>query len=59
MDQLLHLVIDDLDKCSREGVKLVSGERLWLVCLGNKGDWSYLVSVQQLLKLFVSGLDFI
>ena len=43
MDALLEHVVNDIDFCSTEGVKLKCGEQLHLIPLGNKGDWSYLV----------------
>ena len=43
MQQLLRLVVDDINKASREGVLLTTGIRLHPIPCGNKGDWAYLV----------------
>lgn len=44
MSDLLEVVVGSLDHASRNGVPLASGGKLHPVCLGNKGDWPYLVS---------------
>ena len=42
MDELITVVVQSLDKASREGVLLTSGERVYPIPIGNKGDWPYL-----------------
>ena len=42
MQQLISLILDDLDSCSREGCALQSGEKLFLIPIGLKADWSFL-----------------
>jgi hypothetical protein len=42
--QLLELVVRSVDEASRQGVRLRSGEIVYLIPLGNKGDWPYLVT---------------
>ena len=40
---LLRLAVTSLDDASRVGVPLRTGERLYPICLGVKGDWPFLV----------------
>lgn len=42
--QLLELVVRSVDDAGRRGVRLKTGAYLHLICLGNKGDWPYLVT---------------
>lgn len=47
-DDVLRLAVQDLSEVQFTGVELYGGERLYPICLGNKGDWSYLVLWQNL-----------
>ena len=42
--QLLEIVVRSVDHASRQGIRLSSGEIVYLIPLGNKGDWPYLVT---------------
>lgn len=42
MHQLLGLVVEGIDDASRNGVRLLCGAKLYLIPIGNKGDWPYL-----------------
>ena len=41
--QFLKVAVDSLDDASRRGVLLQSGQLLYPIPVGHKGDWSYLV----------------
>lgn len=44
MTELLDIVVNSLDKASRDGVTLTGGTTLFPIPIGNKGDWPYLVA---------------
>ena len=39
---VLEIAVKSLDEAAREGVLLRNGQRVYLVPVGHKGDWSYL-----------------
>ena len=41
---IFELVVKDFALCQRDGVRAADGELLYPIILGNKGDWSYLVT---------------
>ncbi|CAK9075764.1 unnamed protein product [Durusdinium trenchii] len=42
---IFEVVVADLARCQKEGIAIGSGqEKVFPILLGNKGDWSYLVS---------------
>lgn len=43
-DDILRLAVEDLASVQYTGILLEGGSRLYPIVLGNKGDWSYLVS---------------
>ena len=51
LDSLLTLICEDLAMLGNDGIE-VQGERLWLCCLGNKGDWDYLAKVAHLSRAY-------
>ncbi len=42
-DDILKLAVEDIASVQYTGIELYGGERIFPICLGNKGDWSYLV----------------
>ncbi|CAE7297215.1 unnamed protein product [Symbiodinium microadriaticum] len=47
LEGLLELIVQDLASLGWQGIQLSVGH-LWMVALGNKGDWSYLVDIANL-----------
>ena len=43
-DDILRLAVKDLAEVQHSGIQLFGGDKLYPICLGNKGDWSYLES---------------
>ena len=41
---IFERICADLRDCELNGVQLEGGDVIYPICLGNKGDWSYLVS---------------
>lgn len=43
-EDVVNLAVADLSRVQYTGIALDGGEILYPICLGNKGDWSYLVA---------------
>lgn len=41
---IFELITKDLATCQKDGVDVGPGEKIFPIILGNKGDWSYLVT---------------
>ena len=48
LDQLMELVVADMAALGWEGFQLRDQGKIWLIPLGSKGDWSYLVDIAKL-----------
>ena len=51
LEGLLELIVQDLASLGWQGIQLSVGH-LWMVALGNKGDWSYLVDIANLTRSY-------
>ena len=51
LEGLLELIVEDLASLGWQGIQLSVGH-LWMVALGNKGDWSYLVDIANLTRSY-------
>ena len=51
LEVLLELIVEDPASLGWQGIQLSVGH-LWMVALGNKGDWSYLVDIATLTRSY-------
>ena len=52
LDDLLEPVLQDLRTLEHEGIQLKSGATMWTCCLGQKGDWSWLVTSAKICRSY-------
>ena len=43
LEKFYEHIVDDFEMLSKEGMTLMDGEPFWLIPLGVKGDWPFLV----------------
>ena len=55
-DDILRLAVKDLAEVQHSGIQLYGGDKLYPICLGNKGDWSYLEPGAMIMHNFVWGM---